>query len=63
MLHATRRAMFQLTGAGLAALTVGVSTRSAWAQARDIKVGLIAPLSGPWARQGELMLKGATMAV
>jgi len=63
MLHVTRRAMLQLTGSGLAALTVGAPTRSAWAQARDIKVGVIAPLSGPWARQGELMLKGATMAV
>jgi len=63
MLHVTRRAMLQLTGSGLAALTVGGPTWPAWAQARDIKVAVIAPLSGPWARQGELMLKGATMAV
>ena len=30
---------------------------------KEVKVALIAPISGPWARQGELMLKGAEMAV
>jgi branched-chain amino acid transport system substrate-binding protein len=29
----------------------------------EVKVGLIAPLSGPWARQGDLMLKGANLAI
>src|SRR5215216_3577356 len=29
----------------------------------EVKVGLIAPMSGPWARQGDLMLKGATLAI
>jgi branched-chain amino acid transport system substrate-binding protein len=29
----------------------------------EIKVGLIVPLSGPWARQGELMKKGAELAI
>jgi branched-chain amino acid transport system substrate-binding protein len=33
------------------------------AQAKDVKVALIAPLSGPWARQGELKQKGAQMAI
>ncbi len=28
-----------------------------------MKVGLIAPMSGPWARQGDLMLKGANLAI
>ena len=43
--------------------------RSAWrraaraAQAKEVKVGLIVPLSGPWARQGELMKMGAEMAI
>jgi branched-chain amino acid transport system substrate-binding protein len=32
-------------------------------QTAEVKVGLIAPMSGPWARQGDLMLKGATLAV
>ena len=30
---------------------------------REVKVGLIAPMSGPWARQGDLMLKGANLAI
>ncbi|MEA2928534.1 MAG: branched-chain amino acid transport system substrate-binding protein, partial [Hyphomicrobiales bacterium] len=29
----------------------------------EVKVGLIAPLSGPWARQGDLMLKGGNLAI
>jgi branched-chain amino acid transport system substrate-binding protein len=35
----------------------------AGAQGKEVKVALIAPFSGPWARQGDLMLKGAQMAV
>ena len=35
----------------------------ALAQAKEVKIGLIAPLSGPWARQGELMKKGAELAI
>lgn len=33
------------------------------AQTKEVKVGLIAPMSGPWARQGELMVKGANLAI
>jgi branched-chain amino acid transport system substrate-binding protein len=33
------------------------------AQAKDIKIGMIAPLSGPWARQGELMRMGGDLAI
>ena len=29
----------------------------------EVKIGLIAPMSGPWARQGDLMLKGANLAI
>jgi branched-chain amino acid transport system substrate-binding protein len=29
----------------------------------EVKVGVIAPMSGPWARQGDLMLKGANLAI
>ncbi|HET9492037.1 MAG TPA: ABC transporter substrate-binding protein [Methylomirabilota bacterium] len=43
-------------------IALGVLAPAA-AQAADVKVGLIAPMSGPWARQGDLMLKGATLAV
>src|SRR5688572_22953782 len=33
------------------------------AQAKEVKVAVIAPLSGPWARQGQLMQMGAEMAI
>ncbi len=33
------------------------------AQTMEVKVGLIAPMSGPWARQGDLMVKGANLAI
>jgi branched-chain amino acid transport system substrate-binding protein len=33
------------------------------AQTTEVKVGLIAPMSGPWARQGDLMVKGANLAI
>jgi branched-chain amino acid transport system substrate-binding protein len=42
-------------GLGLAAPAAG--------QPKEVKVGLIAPMSGPWARQGDLMLKGASLAL
>jgi branched-chain amino acid transport system substrate-binding protein len=51
----TRRALLALP------LALGLATPAA-AQT-EVKVGLIAPLSGPWARQGDLMLKGANLAI
>ena len=44
------------------ALGLGIAT-PATAQTADVKIGLIAPMSGPWARQGDLMLKGANLAI
>jgi branched-chain amino acid transport system substrate-binding protein len=44
--------------AGAAAFSPG-----AWAQAKEVKVAVIAPISGPWARQGQLIQMGAEMAV
>jgi branched-chain amino acid transport system substrate-binding protein len=44
------------------AVVAGTGSR-ALAQAKDVKVGMIAPLSGPWARQGELMKMGGDLAV
>jgi branched-chain amino acid transport system substrate-binding protein len=35
---------------------------TAYAQA-EVKVAVIAPTSGPWARQGDLMVKGANLAI
>lgn len=40
----------------------GVSA-PAHAQTNEVKIGLIGPMSGPWARQGDLMLKGANLAI
>src|SRR5262249_16200048 len=46
------------------ALGGGMSKYSAAAaQMKEVKIGLIAPMSGPWARQGDLMLKGANLAI
>jgi branched-chain amino acid transport system substrate-binding protein len=36
---------------------------SARAQEKSIKMAMIAPLSGPWARQGQLLRQGADMAI
>jgi branched-chain amino acid transport system substrate-binding protein len=47
-------------GCALAALTL--SATAAMAQ-QAVKVGLIVPLSGPWARQGQVMRVGAEMAI
>lgn len=41
----------------------GLGMASAGAQAKPIKIAMIAPLSGPWARQGQLMRMGAEMAI
>ena len=52
-------AVLRLVCAGL--LTIVGTT--ALAQGNSVKIGLIVPLSGPWARQGEVMRIGAEMAV
>ena len=51
--------------AGLALIGATVATSpGVWAQPpRDVKVAVIAPISGPWARQGQLIQMGAEMAV
>jgi branched-chain amino acid transport system substrate-binding protein len=51
-------------GSGLAlAGAMGLGFRSALAQTKEVRVAMIAPLSGPWARQGQLMRMGADMAI
>ena len=52
-----------LLSAALAAATGVGSATPIRAQIAEVKVGLIAPMSGPWARQGDLMLKGAQLAI
>jgi len=39
-----------------------VAVRTATAQAKVVKIASIAPLSGPWARQGQLLRMGTDMA-
>ncbi|HEX9843013.1 MAG TPA: ABC transporter substrate-binding protein [bacterium] len=56
--------IINLLAAGLLGLVLALSlgAPSALAQ-KTVKIGLIGPLSGPWARQGALMKLGAEMAV
>ena len=56
---AIRRMLYALV---LAAGSLVAAAAPASAQV-EVKVGLIAPMSGPWARQGDLMLKGANLAI
>ena len=56
-----RRTVVKLGSA--TAVTAMLPGTGALAQAKDVKVALIAPLSGPWARQGELMKKGGDLAI
>ena len=56
-----RRAVLA-AGIAAAALAAGFSTATL-AQQKEVKVALIAPVSGPWARQGQLIQMGAEMAV
>ena len=58
-----RRRMVQALLAALAGAGFALAAAPAWAQAKDVRVAMIAPMSGPWARQGELMKKGADMAI
>jgi branched-chain amino acid transport system substrate-binding protein len=56
----TRRQALGSATAGAAALSL---PRIGCAQQADVKVALIAPLSGPWGRSGQLMKIGADLAV
>ena len=54
-----KRRLFQL---GLASVALATAFPS-MAQQKEVEVALIAPMTGPWARSGDLMYKGAKMAV
>ena len=59
-----RRAGIAAAGAtAFAALTGAAFSPAVLAQAKEIKVAVIAPISGPWARPGQLIQMGAQMAV
>ena len=53
----------KVLGAMVGALAAAGVATAAWAQQKEVRVAMIAPMSGPWARQGELMKKGADMAI
>ena len=54
----------QVIGTALAVpVASSFAGRAARAAAKDVRVAMIAPLSGPWARQGQLMRMGAEMAI
>jgi branched-chain amino acid transport system substrate-binding protein len=56
--------MYSWKKLALAAIaSAGLLAGDALAQAKEVKIGFIAPLSGPWARQGEMMKKGADLAI
>jgi len=60
----TRRAMAKGLTLSLGALALPkVAITAARAQAKTVKIASIAPLSGPWARQGQLLRMGSDMAV
>jgi branched-chain amino acid transport system substrate-binding protein len=52
-----------LASAGATALTASLGTPSAWAQAKEVEVGLLMPLSGLYARFGASAREGAEMSV
>lgn len=56
-----RRAAMTMGLGAAGAAVLGV--RSARAQNKPVQVALLAPMSGPWARQGLLMRLGADMAI
>jgi len=45
------------------AVATAVVALPAGAQTKEVEVGLIAPMSGPWARQGQVMKMAADMAI
>ncbi len=57
-----RRTIIKAMLAAVAGVSV-LGAAPAWSQAKEVRVAMIAPMSGPWARQGELMKKGADMAI
>ena len=59
----TRRTIIRQGATLAAALAAASLPRSARAQAKSVKIAIIVPLSGPWARQGSLVKFGAETAV
>jgi len=58
----TTRAVRTITCSVLAAAMTLVAINAS-AQTKEVEIGLIAPMSGPWARQGQVMKLAADMAI
>src|SRR6202050_2945557 len=59
----TRRAVTRGLALSVGALAMpAIGRNAAQAQAKTVKIASIAPLSGPWARQGQLLRMGSDMA-
>lgn len=58
----SRRVLLTAVLMGSAAM-VSLAPEARAQQPKEVKVAVIAPLSGPWARQGQLIQMGAAMAV
>ncbi len=50
-------------GFGVAAGATALATRRLRAQPKDVEIAMLVPLSGPWAREGQLEKMGAEMAI
>lgn len=59
----SRRKLLQTGAAGATTFILGSSGYTAMAQPSTVKIGLIVPLSGPWARPGQLKKMGGDLAV
>ena len=59
----SRRTVLQTAVAGASTLVLGAGARRAIAQPSEVKVGLIVPLSGPWARPSQLKKMGGDLAI
>ncbi len=58
-----RKAMMCVAGLAAFLMVQTWNSPAVLAQAKTVKIALIAPMSGPWARQGNLKKLGADMAV
>ena len=47
----------------IAGVLLAALAGAALAQAKEVEIGLIAPMSGPWARQGQVMKSAADLAI
>jgi branched-chain amino acid transport system substrate-binding protein len=50
-------------GLGVAAGATALATRRLRAEPKDVEIAMLVPLSGPWAREGQLEKMGAEMAI